>query len=87
MAGRIEVINHLIHIDCGSPSERQLYWLFREWSNGILSLNNITTNAVTFWCERGENRLSYFSEHFMGMTEEILDKAGVLAFWVSLTSK
>lgn len=33
-----------------------------------------------FWHERGENRLSYFSELHMEITEEILDKVGVLAF-------
>lgn len=35
MAGRIEVINHLILLECGSPNERQLYWQFGEWSNGM----------------------------------------------------
>lgn len=35
MAGRTGGINHLIHIGYGSPSERQLYWQFRDWSNGM----------------------------------------------------
>lgn len=69
----------LVKDSCTDSSETDLMACF------VLKQHHHQHSHILAW-ER-INRLSYFVELHMGMPEEILDKAGVLALWVSLTSK